>query len=184
MIWRKESRTSQITPKSATPRFHSKLGIHATIFEFNFTIFLLFPFPAQKQKHGEYIRHHFPIQQSLCQTLWSLPSNQERVTLATKLLTHSISYPPTPHTHTLPQCSVITECQPRESSAFSGLVLPPHFRDGSREVSTQRCPPFEHRGRWCRQSSKTLLCSASSWFSNHNWRENKWPAHNSVSQEV
>ena len=123
VIWRKESHTSQITPKSATPRFHSKLGINATIFEFNVTIFLLFPFPAQKQKQGEYIRHHFPIQQSLCQTLWSLPSNQERVTLATKLLTHSISSPQ----HTLPQCSVITECQPRESSAFSGLVLKPHL---------------------------------------------------------
>lgn len=120
MIWRKECHTSQRTPESATPRFHSKLGINATIFEL-FYPFLLFPFPAQKQKYGVHIRHHFPIQQSLCQTLWSLPSNQERVTLATKLLTHSISSP------LFHWCSVITECQPRESSAFSGLVLPPHL---------------------------------------------------------
>lgn len=141
-----------------------------------FTLFLLSP--AQKQKHGAKIRHHFPIQQSLCWTLWSLPSNQERVTLATKLLTHSIS---SPFFH---QCSVITECQPRENSAFGGLELLPHLEmEAQRDFHAELHSIWIQWG-WFRQRSKIPPFSASSWFSIHNWRENKWPAHNSVSQEA
>jgi hypothetical protein len=93
------------------PRFHSKLSIQC--YSIRSQIFLFVLFPAQKQKHEAKIRHHFPIQQSLCWTLWSLPSNQERVTLATKLLTHSISSP------LFHQCSVITECSPRRAQAWA-----------------------------------------------------------------
>ena len=72
-----------------------------------------------------------------------------------------------PHTHHSTMLSNHRMSAPGELSLqWSSATA--SFRDGSREVSTGRCPPFEYRGHWCRQSSKTLPCSTSSWFSNHN----------------